>query len=856
LLLIGGVFDETEAQAAVARRAERRGVKRSAHQALEIAKALGCDPLLIALAVGEEQQAPEAVIGAYVARALERSAASVGNVVDAQFLAALRSLAAEMLRRRNLAPTLGEIASWPALDKTMNLIATLAIREEVIRTTGAAVDRSLAFRHDRVRDWVLADAIMDLEAKNELEDELISEPHYAEVLGAVLANGKASGGFLDRLASLNPLALFQALRLSGTPSTPLPADILARADAWLTKTAGIADTYIGREAARALSSTDGLEVASLAQRFSSRDDAAQLARLRNGDINGAVAFCSQFEPGVGAPWRDLQIDHAKLHHGQRLRQGAGAYLCQPQLNQPSRSGALRFAGHLADASLGPAIETCWQNDPNPADLLDDYMWAFAQCCGDTPARYLDLVMDAWKQLPDESEKEHSISPRFAIIEHQLRWAFHRWPPDRALHYFVKRMQTDADLRYPLFYMLHGIDRPEAVVAVVCRYAERRRADSHPAGFMGSDDEWRRRQSDGRAMSDASRDALRALWQDQTHDKALRVQAFRFWDATKYDADLRVLREAELDADMGDELVRARLLRGDTTAIPALIERLHRGDGDRWWWWARSVWSPELAHELDRWLQARCETISGEVGGSTDADYAVSELLMKIPPIEAETILLGHWAYLRSIRHYVLAALCAGTPALLEAAARAVAACAVPPTLFRNMPMRYGVRTQGREGITRQSQIKALQPYMKHLPAGDIAILWDLCNDRGWYALRKEVLDPGLSDEAAAARKWSPESERAELDKTLATAFGSWNVRFWVEHALKTNATWEEISAVLFEWLASHRTIEALEVASAAMRDFGSRGDIARLAQYSDLGDKTRVLIDDASYAIRRRTLLD
>ena len=93
------------------------------------------------------------------------------------------------------------------------------------------------------------------------------------------------------------------------------------------------------------------------------------------------------EPGVGAPWRDIQIEHAKLCYGRNLTKALNDILKRSDLKNTIRIGALRLAGHIADPTLALAIEACWAADDTRNDHLDDYLWAFSECCGDDPARY-------------------------------------------------------------------------------------------------------------------------------------------------------------------------------------------------------------------------------------------------------------------------------------------------------------------------------------------------------------------------------------------------------------------------------------------------------------------------------------
>ena len=153
-----------------------------------------------------------------------------------------------------------------------------------------------------------------------------------------------------------------------------------------------------------LAQTDSTNVTEFVRKFRDRTTYGELARLRNGDIYGGIELCKHLEPGVGAPWRDIQIEHAKLNHGRILRETLDGILRQKDLDRNTISGALRLAGHIADPNLALPIETCWTSDDERINHLADYLWSFAQCCENDPARFLGPVCDAWAALPDKSEK--------------------------------------------------------------------------------------------------------------------------------------------------------------------------------------------------------------------------------------------------------------------------------------------------------------------------------------------------------------------------------------------------------------------------------------------------------------------
>ena len=440
-----------------------------------------------------------------------------------------------------------------------------------------------------------------------------------------------------------------------------------------------------------LAETDFHRVPAIVRKFSDQTFSNQLARLRNGDTSGGIELCIILEPGIGDPWRDVQIEHAKLRHGTKLIKDLDCFLRQKDLNSPERIGALRLAGHIGDPSLAHAIEVCWNIDDEKLNYLAEYLWAFGQCCGNEPARFLGPVCDAWAALPDESEEEGKPSPRDNLAAHELRFAFRRWPPHTAIDYLVQRAAQD-DLKWPITFMLHGIDHPRALAFVVQELAAIHRrlegTGSVSPFVLTAADEWRRAQEGGCPMSDESRELLLRLWLDNENDKLLRTEAFSLWAATRQEEDLGILRTAQVPDDFVDSLLHQRLVRGDRQAIPAMIAKLRVNGAEYWWECGRYLWAPELTEELDRFLGNRSKQAKRVWPEFCTADQITSELIIRLPIEDAELLLLKHWNHLRFSYYFVQAALYVATKPLLEVASAAIKDCPTPTKLMMLLGMRF------------------------------------------------------------------------------------------------------------------------------------------------------------------------
>ena len=202
MLLVPAPMTPAEGTQAVIARSGLIGRTLSKVTAEAVSTALGHDPLLIALHDIDRAPDPHLVLAQFIEGALQRAQAT-SDALSAEFRVALLDLAGQMLQRRRVELSWNELASWPLTPETLRLVKRLSQGEELLRLSGGSTDLRLLFRHDRVRDWLLVEAGAAMDAENRLSDEIVGEPFFAEVLGAVIVRRGAPAALLDRARRLN-----------------------------------------------------------------------------------------------------------------------------------------------------------------------------------------------------------------------------------------------------------------------------------------------------------------------------------------------------------------------------------------------------------------------------------------------------------------------------------------------------------------------------------------------------------------------------------------------------------------------------------------------------------------------------
>ena len=227
--------------------------------------------------------------------------------------------------------------------------------------------------------------------------------------------------------------------------------------------------------------------------------------------------------------------------------------------------------------------------------------------------------------------------------------------------------------------------------------------------------------------------------------------------------------------------------------------------------------------------------------------------MRLPEIEAERILLKHWNHLQFASYFIQTALYISTPRLLEVAKAAINECSEPTKLFEHLHFHYGIMTKNHPGLTREVQVLSLAPYLHLISPMTIGDLWSTCNDHGWFATRRKILDNHLQS-PYIEQQWDRDRAKAELDSFAENGRSYW-MDHWIDNILKTDVSWEEILTTLKDWLNDRQTFEALEIVASAIELRGTRKDLAILKTFEGIPEiPAKQLITDTKFAVRRRSI--
>lgn len=851
-------FERSEATEAIRLRARSAGISLTTLQLNELAIALGDDPLLIGLNRDWSSPSARDAIQSYVIACL--SEAADGSQLMADLRHALNQLTERLVEARTLFPKWSEIRTWFLGDPdTLTAIRRLVDQARIIYFATGPDDERLMYRHDRVRDHLLTDAMARLIVGQRLGPELWSEPFYAGVIGGAL--GGIPEAHLTQAAACNPVALFAALQNTSLDESRR-ARIVAAAQEWVQSpgfSAGDKDEQ-RHHAMSYLAGTDGPFVPELAKRFPWSYRQLE-ALVRNGDVRAAAALCGRSDPGMNDAWRDRMITHALSRHATFVSDLA-ELICQDDLSPKQLEGALSLAGEVADPALCDALAKRWAHD---GQLSTGWLWATLRCCQTIKHPLVETLCDVWGKLPTKvkrNENDPNRNPRWDIAGYSLAWAFRRRPQPSAIAFLVARATQDKKLTHVLSTILKQIDSPEAVLYSVTLAAKisRRTEKSGGLNLFATDlkdtwsPDWR-----GRALSARSRAVLEPVWRNRRTNQIMRRIAFLIWSLTPTRADFEEFAALEADAVLADTALRARLALGDQSAIPLLRNRIWNSEnGEYWWYHARKVGLAGLREDVVRYFDERRSDQRTE-GKHSGCDYVVSELLMDERDEFAAQTIVANWDQLESSPRFVQAALYLATAETVALARSAIAKSSEPAKLLEFIDMHWGIKNNGRRGVTDFGQLQVLEPYYKLMGDMEICSFFEAANELGALNWRKQHLDPLVAELDRGYCGHGRDSLFASLDDEV-TRYLQFNrkafsIDHWFERREKELRTRGELLAAIGEWASKRASEPAIALLCEALLRFGERPELSLLDSLpSTLHESCADKIANCRYGVRKRSL--
>jgi hypothetical protein len=718
----------------------------------------------------------------------------------------------------------------------------------------------LDFRHDRLQERFLVQAMAELLLLREPPDDILTDPYYSAIVGKALARTELAAERLARLRAQAPWVVFEAVRQVGEPSNQHQDRLFQAAQTWAANESQSVPDSVLTAICWTLIETDSSRILPIIEAM--KPNALLMAAgLRNGSAENGMRFVRgsvrhDFEPGGGNGLRDRIIEHAGHRHGEQLARQLREQLSRPDLAALDANSYLALLGHFRFIGFDQLISEVWVRHQDK--VLAYAIWAAARC----PLQDVNLVLGPLAErlaaLPVREDYTKNLTEREWMTLY-LGWGFRRGITPKAIDYLLEAGRQDRIRRRDISLMVEGVDHPDAAEFLVRHLADGGGSNlwSDLTGIGDGDPRVRMRSSQ-------TADGLRGLWQSPDESEKVRTQAFCLWLQMTGCKDATLLATVESGSPFYDYAVQHRIKLGDSFVVPDLLHLL-RSDELRGWWWvlAHRVWCDELQSFASKTLAGFQDKIPNDFsGGRADRLLNFAELLVKIPVAEGEGLLRQHWGHLKYSPWMIHAAFRIGTAACVGLAREALSRCPANVDIFRLAFSTVWDQKNRANPITLR-HLESLEPYLDRMNRDEVLFLaWEteraVGSDEEIAEWIRKHLVPRLPPMDQIRVQVADEMLIGNLDRSFQeTRFGP-HLGFLFEERGGQRFIFPERQLRLLDgWLSAHRTVRGLEVVAECLKYIGTRRDLDLLNRYTVEGDASAVerAKADAGFSLWNRALV-
>ncbi|MGJ8530265.1 hypothetical protein [Maritalea sp.] len=860
-------FSDHEAREAIQKRSQAAGVELTNVEADEVREHLGNDPLLIGLWTGQGSENASEVLSEYVANALsEVSKANARSVYSLR--ESVISIAAWMLENRISDPSFEQLYAKFGSTQIFADIEAICSAGRLFREVSQGKQSKLGFRHDRVKDFLLIEAILNALLKEDYSQSYLTDPFYSDLVARASVRADIPVKFWEFAKSSIPLICFGALKhcQKGNPSIAkrLLNDCEELVDAGLLENV---PKQVRWAIEWQIAGLQGSQFKRLVDATKEDTHAGREARVLNGEVKAAANLCYRVEPSSNAPFRDRLIAHARARHGPKWLEGVAALVSDTTNTEKQREAALYLAGECADERLAESVAECWKTmKDHENELSYGMLFAAVSCLSGFDEQTLEDVFKAWEALPTEDPEGKDNSGlsdrRYNVAKYCLAGGLRRVCSDRTLRPLIQLAKTNEDMGHVVYACLEQLDHPLAAVFVACYIAgidkrvEGKKGSfnslaSSRFGLFGSDMDHNVRYARPALLS------LKIDWEKTENEFFFRKRCFQLWRASASVKQLQRLAECPPEG-LDEELLLSRCRIGDIMAIPHLRAKIEQrcANGIYWFQFIRQFDS-RLFEDLI--LQKLEEVaVALKTGGKPDysADSTITDILADRRDEFATSTILEHWENLQHRYNYPHVLLCIATPATLSLHARHFEGIEDKEDYFKLLSFAYGFRNSDRSGITDAMQLTALEPYLDHFKASLIEELWDECNDKGFIDWRREHLDGRLTEDGWAFKQINDEAAFRHLDQELMDRSSIGMAAYsWSSIRRRDSNSPKSLIDTAVRYVESRASNGAAEFFAELLTLIGTRDDLKFLSKHVGAGLLTQEQYEGTVFAVQKRSLI-
>ncbi|WP_135855312.1 NACHT domain-containing protein [Halorussus salinus] len=828
-------------------------------KALSLAEKVGRDPHLIGLlgqlmhtkdTIDDLPDTSKEVLDEYSEYAYETATeASDGSLIVPDYERAVEELSLGVMENKNLAPTWREVCdlSW-STSQTLDGIRTLSNQEQIFSILKQRSDRILSFRHDRIRDFLLAESSLSEIERTGNIPACLTDPYYYSIIGVGIAFFRPSEAILSELREKNPIALLESLRRLGGEAPEYEQKVGTEFQQWLDEQEDdteIPNSMLG-EIMDNLQQTDSKQVLKIAD-FLPQFPPVLLARFRNGDLEAGIQYCTGGrggQPSLNNPQRDSVFADAMQQNGNRYTHSLSEVLSSVEGEHVQAT--LRLAGFFGRSELGPALKNCWENHCDDPELLPAFLWATFQCCIPEHRDLVDQVVGQWASLPsgnsiDDTTVEFGAGDVYSEIQHSLTQDI---SADQ-VQYLIEAADEFTGVDNYITSLLSRLPDPDALEFVVKKRAENmQETDKISPWAMSLLDHWSPSHLRGDSLPLELKGRMKEVWMDDEKIDEMRTSAFQLWARNAEENNLEELKRASENDLFEYTAYYHRMRLGDVTAVTS--NSIDFEKRDTLLKPLSNVWGSEAYSLVDSLIN------DNSPGESGNLFHSLGDILFRIPPDDAEQLLDTHWKKVKKHSKFFQAALYTGT-SLTEELARAVYEDSDDPEgLLNHIGMNFGFNTSGKSQLITEQHLKSLEPYISDIPNMDLIGIVEKADELGMKDWAANHVQPHLPNDQRPRHFPTNDDFIEELNEIKDN--DNKDIRGWMTRFDQRSISKSRVFGVLEEWLQTNPTLETYRISVEVVKNWGTREELKILDDISIEDESAQRFYKDAEFGVKVRTL--
>ncbi|WP_428330306.1 hypothetical protein [Mucilaginibacter sp.] len=707
------------------------------------------------------------------------------------------------------------------------------------------------FRHDRVRDFILSNALSVIITESDPSHiEILSDPYYAELIGQAIALHEADVPKLEHFIKKLPVAVYTSLLFLDQESAYYQR-VFQLLRNWNTNGNSGSITELERYEIARILLTHSLKGASDLCTVVKDQQDFSLIKFRSGDINGALGYFKvmfSMEPYIGYDVRKQIFDHVNHQHRQNIENQLANLLGSTALNELTVISGYLLVGYFKFENLLVKAYQIWVTvQARQLEYFSFMFWAALNSFTLKTTNILTDLIGKWDGLPKGLGFSGSNKPeRDAVLANvgNHKWSFSEDQLD-----ILISLTTPAEQQI-VNQLLGEYDHPKAIGYIVGRLAHKRDLAGKRGAFQ--DDRWKFSKAK-RRLSSSSQHFLVDRWRNKTHSDSERIIAFKYWNDNNPGASkLNLLKAIAIDDLLYPQAIYDRMHAGDQS-ISAEIRTLILNKPFLIWY-LDQIWNEENKKFLLDYLNSvDVERIEKEEIG-----YLLRELLANISGEDARELLNATWN--KFINHPVIfeTALYIGDEEMLKKADQYLLTVSNKEAFFEHITSVFKLHEKT-ETIS-YKRFQALEPYLAFMKDNTRWFLAQGLRRSGMEDLAIKVVYPVLSDEKK--KDFAPTNDDLVSELQDIAKDHNWHMTLdhnWIDKLPERGVSDDRLIEVLIEFCDVEHSLFGLLALGRCLEKRGKRADVPLLDLYEvkprTILTEPEDIINEYRYSIKRTTLL-